>query len=88
MRSVESLQEKQTEFIEKMKLSKPKLFFDLINQNRKLYNTLCRSCQIKTVTMKGKIKPKDYCDKCQNRAEPRLNKIKEIIEKAGGKVGE
>jgi hypothetical protein len=85
-REENKMNEKQQGFLNKMQKSKPHLYFKLINENRKLYNSLCRECQVKTVQQGGKIKPGNYCESCKNKAEYRVKRIQEIIEKAGGKV--
>jgi tRNA(Ile2) C34 agmatinyltransferase TiaS len=79
------MNEKQINFIEKLKETKPLMFFKFIDETRKLYNQLCPSCQEKTIKAGGKVEIDLYCEKCKNKAEYRLDKQKKILEDAGAK---
>lgn len=59
-------------------LSKLKLSARAVDQYRKLYNTLCRPCQIK-VEKNPTMQLEEYCVNCQNRIKYRIDKIKNML---------
>lgn len=50
----------------------------VVEEFRRLYNTLCRECQIK-VNKNPKMDVSEYCPACQNRVQYRLERIKEMM---------
>lgn len=80
------MNDKQKELLEKMQASSPLDYFKFIDAFRRLYNVMCRDCQVKTYNNKGNINPSDLCDKCKNRYEWTTQELDAILKKHGGAI--
>ena len=80
------MNEKQKELLEKLQASNPLDYFRFMDSFRRLYNMLCRECQVKTYQNKGNIKPDDLCEKCKNRYEWTLKECDNILKRNGGAI--
>jgi hypothetical protein len=78
------MNDKQKELLEKMQKASPLDYFRFVDAFRRLYNMMCRECQVKTVQNKGNINPSDLCDLCKNRYAWTVKECDEILKKHGG----
>ena len=74
---------KKQKFQEKVKKLSALDRFKVMDSFRQIYNSLCRSCQIKMFMdgkrQKAQIKLSVLCDKCRPMAEEKLKKVNELL---------
>jgi hypothetical protein len=66
--------------VNEMQIKNPAQWFKFLELNRKIYNSLCRPCQLLTMRQGGNVKPADYCEKCRPGTIKYLEEIKKLIE--------
>lgn len=82
------MNQNQKEFLSNMQRTKPGLWLRFVDINRKIYNRLCRECQVNVVKKGGNVRPQDLCGDCNKSYVQYAEQLKTIIRQAGGVTDE